>query len=279
MKTIRMSVKRLYNLEPISYVHSTVSRISISGEAHIIKRIEGGSDYIDNTIYTVSELNNNRDILPKEFCIPDYFVETEDGIEAFTVPEVLNSLCLRTILKSDEFSHKEKIEYLKKFGLLLRECDKLRKIRSMRNFAIGDVQEENILVIPDKKDIRIVDMDTCRIGSGLSTQALYLTPYSLVMNVPSKYRSGGHFGYIATNRNSDLFCYVIMILNYIADKNIANINLEDYYSYLDYLDYLGFDSSLLRIFYGIVNHGENENPDYLLDTIDEKKLSKSRYNW
>jgi len=277
MKKIKMSVEDLYSLEPFNISHANVSKMLLSSGPHIIKRLEGSRAYNDNVIYTVEELHNQRDILPIEFCIPDGLVETEDGIEAITVPEVLDSSSLGYVLSSWEFSHQQKIEYLKKFGALLRRCDELRKKRHMHNFAICDVQEENILVVPKKNEIRVIDMDTCRIGSGLSSQAKYLTPYSLAMYVPSKYHNRSHFGYVAANRDSDLFCYIIIILNYLAGQNIANISLEDFYYYIDHLDFLGFNHELLSIFASIVAPGQNSNPDYLLDTIDEKVISKCRH--
>ena len=277
MEKIYISLKTLEKLKSISVFHPRVSKYLINGVPHIIKKLDGSRTYNDNVIYTIEELDNNSDILPQEFCIPDYLVETEEGIRAFATPEILNSLGLDIVLSSPDFTHKEKINYLKEFGTLLRNCDELRKVKKMRSFAIGDIQEENILVEPKTKKIHVIDMDTCRICNGCSSQAKFLTPYSLASNVPRKYRVRGNFCYIETSKESDLFCYIIMILNYLAGENISNINLNDFYSYLDRLDYIGINPELLSIFYGIVQNKENKNPDYLLESIDEKILSKSRY--
>ncbi len=267
----------LHSLEPITHEHPRVCRYSVRGIPHILKRLDGSRAYNENTLYTVEQLNKFQELMPMEFCIPDFLVDTEFKVSAFTTKEELDSLNLHYILNSPHFTHQEKIEFLKKFGLLLRKCDELRKVREFKRFAICDIQEENILINPGRKELRVVDMDTCRIGKGESSQAKYLTPYSLAMYVPEKYRGTRGFGYVDADRDSDLFCYIIIILNYIAGGNIANIDIEEFESYIGYLEYLGFNKELLGIFYGIVRPGANTNPDYLLDSIDEKVLEKARY--
>ena len=278
MERIFISSYDLAKLKPISGMHTRVCKYSVMGTPHILKFIDGSQSYTANTLYTINELDRNRNILPSEFCLPDFLVQTEFQIQAFTEPMVENCSTLQHFLAFSDFCHREKIDYLKKFGSLLRKCDEVRKNREMRNFAICDVQEENVLVVPLERKIKVVDMDTCRIGRGFSSQAKYLTPYSLAMYVPKKYRTRNQFGYIEATKDSDLFCYTIMILNYIAGTNIANLDREEFYNYIDYLSYIGFNQELLNIFYRIASEGENINPDYLLDSIDEKILSKARYS-
>ncbi len=272
-----MTASTLHSLDPISCEHPRVCRILIDGVPHIVKRFDGNRAYNENTLYTVEQLSKFQDAMPMEFCIPDFLIDTEYRIGAFSVREEIGSVTLRYVLNSDSFTHKEKIEYLKRLGLLLRKCDELRKMRHMRKFAIGDIQEENILINPTLQKMSVVDLDSCRIGTNHSSQAKYLTPYSLAMYVPDKYRLARFFAYIDVNRDSDLFCYMIIILNYIAGDNVANLDIDEFENYLGYLDYLGFNKELLSAFYGMVKSGINTNPDYLLDSIDENLLNKARY--
>ena len=192
-------------------MHPNIYRYSVSGVQHVVKLFNGGSAY-DNELYVVEELNKRKNALPSELCIPDYLVETENGVDAFMMPFIQDSITLNCFLASSDFSHQEKIEYLKKVGNLLHKCDCIRKKWSMHTFAIGDIQEENILVAPSKKEIKVVDANSCRIGKSISSQAKYLTLNSVAM-CSSKYRVN-KLGYISSTRNSELFCYMMIILNY-----------------------------------------------------------------
>ena len=276
MERINVSSSELDEITPLLESHKNVGEYILCGKHYILKFLESSKAYRDNSIYVLEKLDSCRSLFPKEFCLPEYWIESSGKLEAFLMPKITDSLTLRTVLKSSYFSHKEKIKYLKELGALLRKCDNLRQKKGMRNFAIGDLQETNVLVAPGKETIKVIDMDTCRIGQSASSQALYLTPFSLVMYVPSKYKIVRSLGYFETNRETDLFCYIMIILNYLFDSTMTNMSLENFYYNLNQLDYSDVNHELLSIFYGIINRGQNDNPDYLLDTIDDKTFSKIR---
>ena len=276
MERINVSSSELDEITPLLESHENVGEYILCGKHYILKFLESSKAYRDNSIYVLEKLDSCRSLFPKEFCLPEYWIESSGKLEAFLMPKITDSLTLRTVLKSSYFSHKEKIKYLKELGALLRKCDNLRQKKGMRNFAIGDLQETNVLVAPGKGTIKVIDMDTCRIGQSASSQALYLTPFSLAIYAPSKYKNIKSLGYFEVNRETDLFCYIMIILNYLIDSGMSNIKLDDFYYYIDKLEDAGVNHELVSIFYGIINRGTNDNPDYLLDTIDEKTLSKIR---
>ena len=278
MEHIFLSSSELGKIKSISVDHPYVCRHSICDEVYILKFLGGSNDYNKAIYYTVEELNRNKAILPVEFCIPDFWIDTDYGTSAFALPNIPDSLGLDKILNSEDIPHREKIEFLKKVGALLRKCDEVRKVRHMSNFAICDLHEGNVLVNPTKKEIKIVDMDTCKIGKGFSFEAKYMTPQSLAMQFPKKYSRVKKFGYIEATPQSDLYCYTIMIMNYIAKYNMSTIDVESFCNYIDYLNYIGVNHELLDIFYNIISRKPNVNPDYLLDSISEDILFKSRYN-
>ena len=127
MNTIFISSKTLKLLTPISDSHPYVSKTLIGKVPYVVKRLDDNNKNRCNTIYTVRKLDQLRDLLPEEFCIPDYEILSEDGISAYATKELTSSIDLKSLLASPVFHHNEKIGYLKKFGGLLRKCDDLRR--------------------------------------------------------------------------------------------------------------------------------------------------------
>ena len=95
-------------------------------------------------------------------------------------------------------------------------------------------------------------MDSCRIDDNNPFIAKYLCPYSQVDLCPEKYiqsTSKNSNAYIIPNENSDLYCYNVMILNYIYQDNITKLDISEFYNYLSYLTSIGFPHELVDSFY------------------------------
>ena len=85
-----------------------------------------------------------------------------------------------------------------------------------------------------------------------------------------------HAKALVADSNTDLYCYCIMILNYMFDKKIGSINIDDFYKCLNYLETIGVSKKLVAIFSRIVAGCQNENPVDYIETITEKQLIKAR---
>ena len=268
MKTVHMSSKDFEDLKPISMEHYTVFKVNLNNLPYIVKRLKINKK---NTMYIVDQLDKEREIMPSECCLPEFYIKTDNN--DFLAFPFIDGISSGQILASESISHQEKIMYLKKIGGLLRKFDQLRKkYFSMRRFAIGDVHEENILVTPDK-DIHIIDLDTCKIGRASTCPAKYLTYFSLAAKI-SKYKMA-KCACIETNKETDLYCYMIMILNYIFNSDVARLSVAEYKNYINHLDMMGLNKELIHAFYQIISKGPNINPDYLLDSLDERFVQKN----
>ena len=73
--------------------------------------------------------------------------------------------------------------------------------------------------------------------------------------------------YVEADRNTDLYCYTMMILQYFSKYNKINgSNLDEFYEYLNYLESIGINHNLMECFSALVSNKENMNPgDYLRD--------------
>ena len=128
------------------------------------------------------------------------------------------------------------------------------------------------------KELRVIDLDSCKIGANDPSPARFLTPLSL-LNVSNKYKVNNDencLGHIIADRNSDLYCYCMIILNYLFGKTINKLSIDEFYRCINHLDTIGIDKELVDILYKIVNNCDNDNPMNYLDSITEKQIIKTR---
>jgi len=135
----------------------------------------------------------------------------------------------------------------------------------------------NFIVNLNKEQLYTIDLDSCKIGTNLTFSARYLTSSALLNNVKGKYNVvDTDLSYVEADENTDIYFYIITILNYLYGSNINNISIDAFYHYLNYLEHIGFNHELIDYFSRIVNNKKNENPINLLDTITEEQVYRAR---
>lgn len=127
--------------------------------------------------------------------------------------------------------------------------------------------------------INVVDMDSCKINGNKPFVSKYLTPLSPIVDMPSKYKINTEEqfpGYIVADRNSDLYCYNIMVLNFLYKDRITRLSREAFFLYLEYLIHIGLPFEFVSKVAKIYEYADNENIGEYLGYIDDKILKKSR---
>ena len=76
---------------------------------------------------------------------------------------------------------------------------------------------------------------------------------------------------------SDLLSYNMMILDTIANDDISQLKIEDYYDYINYLKYLGFGKQITDSFSNIYSKDNNTNPVDYFDQIPVDNLEEAKY--
>ena len=266
--------KEVFNTEAIIY------DFRYKGEEKVFKKLLNNMGVnLANKLYTLEMLDVNRKYLPENLCIPDYLTIVGGVVEGFTMPKI-EGINFSTTLKNKNITIEEKIYYLKKIGELLHQLEQIRKYTPFNDFYLNDIHESNFIVNPYKKTITAVDLDSSRVCSKANFASRYLTPLALLNNVKDKYKiiedNSSSLGYVEADSNTDLYCYIIMILNYLYGENINNLNLEDFYNYLTYLEKIGINKELIEIFKNIVSNKDNENPYDVLDTLTTEQVARSR---
>ena len=225
-------------------------------------------------------LDINQEYLPENFYIPDSLVTVADTIEGFTVPYI-DGINPAIILKS-KMNCKEQIYYLKKVGEILEQMHNIRTYTPLTDFYINDLHEGNFIVNPKKREINVVDLDSSKIGDNMVFASHYLIPSSLLNNVNNKYqiiseeKNNYHTGYVFPDENTDLYCYAMMILNYLYGSNVNNFKLEEYYEYLNYLESINVNHELISVFEKLLVNTNNENPVDYLNSLNEEQIYRSR---
>lgn len=197
-------------------------------------------------------------------------------IIGFTVPKI-EGTNLSTILNDSSINYKEQIYYLKKIGEILNQLHNIRKYTPLNSFYINDLHESNFIVDNNNRELKVIDLDSCKICSNEPFAARFLTPVSMVSEVDKyKINNDPHSnGYIVPN--SDLYCYSMIILNYLYGGKISNIGIENYYEYLNYLETIGVNKGLIDIFSKLlVANCKNENPLNYLDSLNSEQICRSK---
>lgn len=248
------------------------SRILLFGSLFsrkILKKfyIDNGPKFEDKII-VINNLIKNRDKFDSRFILPQEFASV-DGRTVGYVMDFVESKNLETLLNSNSVSNFQKILLLKEVGLLLETCKALRqKYKELSQFYIGDLHEGNFIYNKKTGCLNIVDLDGCRLQSSNPCIAKYLDTSKEIKNMERKYPRTNDSVYIP-NENSDIYCYIMMILNFLYQGNVQELSKEEYLNYLDYINNLGIKQSLVDIFSKVYQEEDNENPCYLLETINE----------
>lgn len=280
MRVMNISEKKFDSLKPLELpndILNTESELYIIEDKNkwakrqsVLKKLYINSGTVfSNKLYTVNELIDNKDkINIDELVMPEYIVTIYGKIVGFTVPYVDN-INFKHVLDSVEFTNSQKIDFFKQVGQILHKMSNVREYTSVKDFYLNDLHENNLIFNKKTGKINVVDLDSCKIGDNFPFVSKYLSPISPINEV-NKYRKlnidyiGGSF---IPDENTDLFCYTVMILNYLYGGRITSLSISEYYDYLTYLHSIGVSHELVDKFSLIYTEKNNENIYEYLDEL------------
>lgn len=224
------------------------------------------SPLFGNKLLTINILENSKvDI--NELVMPEKLVINNGKLIGYTM-EYIDGVNLKELFDNIKYDRLEMIKHLKEIGIILDKIRKLNNYNQSINFYLNDIHEANF-ILDQSGHIKVVDVDSCKIGNNIPVIAKYLTPFSPIDELPEKYKryNDAKIGYIVPDFNSDLYCYNLMILNYLYKDNIQKLDIAEFYSYLNYLISIGFSYELVDCFSKLYQYENNVNPYELLDLI------------
>ena len=186
---------------------------------------------------------------------------------------------LSVVLKDDNVSLERKKNYLKRIGIILRQMENIRKNTELKNFYLADIHEDNFIV--DKAGVlRTIDLDGGKFSEDSNPVVKYLSPVSLFAkcNTP-KYKidiSNHYFASYIVDENTDIYCYSIVILNYLYNGKINGISMNEFYDFLTKMSDIGVDKELIGCFERLFDDRDNVNPCDYIDTLTPGQIKKLR---
>ena len=283
MNTINISKRKFDTLEPFilpNSVMNTEAQLFIfpiknrwENQTKLLKKfyLTSGMNF-GNKLQTINSLIDYRDTIDiEEIVFPEKLAIVNQQAVGYIMP-LIQSVNLDIALKSGKVPIETKIRYLKEIGELLERMRKVRRYTELKDFYLNDIHENNFIIDTTTDHIKVVDIDSCKINDNFVFGAKYLSPRSLISSMGNlnKYKRenrlscGGHY---IPSIDTELYCYIIMILNFLSGVNINNMTPEEYYDYLDYLISIGINKELIDIFEKVLTNTDNENPYELLDTL------------
>lgn len=221
---------------------------------------------LSNKLFTVNELITNKDIIGiSELVIPEKLVSVHGKIVGFTIP-LVNGNNFGEVLSNDSISVSDKIKYFKEIGYILENMKYVRQYTLLNDFYLNDIHENNFVLNNDTGKINVVDMDSCKINNNMTMVSLRLSPFSNIYSV-NKYEKENSMcgGCYKPSYNTEMYSYIIMLLRFISNYRINEMDVSSYYAYMEYLHKLGISYELIDILASIYSEKDNVNPYLLLD--------------
>lgn len=280
MQVLNITKKKFDTLQPLELpnsVFNTEAQMFLlpgknkwSKKQSLLKRLyQGTGEVFSNKLYTVNELIEKREIIGiEELVMPEALAAVDSEVVGFTMPYIPN-INLQQVLDDPAIPIEKKVAYLKEVGQLLEKMRKVREYSKVKDFYLNDVHENNFILNTQTGRINAVDLDSSKIGHNLTAAARYLSPMSQLSLVP-KYTQLEHSvgGIYEVNENTEIYCYIVMVLNFFYGSNIGRMSIADFYVYLDYLSKLGVSKELLDLLSYIYTGHSNKNPyEYIEELI------------
>lgn len=276
MDIINMSSKQITsNITLDSYNTSGYLKIvNYFNRKMVLKKID--PIRCDEVISKVLFLNRYKNLMPSNFVIPEFLVLL-DNKDLYMAIDYINGNNLGDVLKDKNINIRDKKIYLSYIGNTLEEMRHMRENPLLSDFCLGDLHEDNFIV--SNKKLYTIDLDDIKIDS-ISPIVSYLQVGSLFSYLHTdKYIIEDYNPYFVKYKvdyNTDMYCYIMVILNFLYGDNVNNMNINDFYCYLDYLYKIGIDSSLLECFNSISSSDDNINPMNYIDSLTSNQFYRAK---
>lgn len=223
-----------------------------------------------NKLFTINELIDNRSVINiDELVLPEKLLIVDGQVNGFIMPYIENTN-FEEILNDINISNLQKIEYFKQISHILHKMDNLRNNSDITDFYLNDLHASNFILNKKTGKINVVDLDSCKINGNKPFAAKYLTPLSPISSMKAKYRVNeeiNFLGYIIPDKNTDLYCYTMTLMNFLFKGRISSLGRDKYYLYLEYLRSINYPYELLDKLSKIYEYVDNEEIGDELDLL------------
>lgn len=263
----------LYDVFDVTHMESDL----YVNDGYLYKKMNLGYSSFDNKVNTINYLLDNKDIINiDELVLPiDIFYLNRDTGDIVIKEKFINNINFRYVLNSNLYSFSEKIECFKQIGLILDKMKNVRDNTNIKDFYLCDLYTDNFILNTDTNRINVIDMDSCKINGNNSCSSYYLFENNVIDSVKKyKKKELSWFTEYEINENTDILCYIIMLISFISGCDINKININEFNNYMDYLVNFGLSNQLVSILARIYSNDDNVNPYLLLDELNKYDSKK-----
>lgn len=276
METLKINRQLIENIDLLKVNHG-----SPSGEGNILLNPQDNDTvlkifytksglYFSNKLYTINSLIDlKRQIDFSEIVFSAKLLIIDEKASGFTMP-FIKGITLADLLKDGNINIDVKVKYLQEIGKILRKMAQIRQMNPNLNFYLNDLHAKNFIIDNFDNCLKVLDIDSCRIFENHPFLSKYVSSFTPIKDYLQKYNSkikltcGGEF---IADENTDLYCYVMLVLEFLYDGRVHLMSEKEYFDYLEYLKTIGAPQELVDAFAVVYSNEENINFDYLLDSI------------
>lgn len=212
------------------------------------------------------------EIVP-ELVLPESLVYIDLYLVGY-LSKYIEGLNLKSYLTNPNINFKQKIDVLQRIGLIFERVKNLQSFPY--HFHFGDFHEDNVIITMDD-EIKIIDSNGVSLfEEGINSKYLKLCSSNLpYFGYENKYNREPYGEYLAS-RDTDLLCYMMIVMNYLTQSNFSKLPFYKLNHYLEYLKSIGFSQDFLSCIGKLYKPENNENPYLYLGNITEDMLENAK---
>lgn len=196
---------------------------------------------IQEDIKTLFAVSKQSEMFGREFILPTNILQVDSLIVGYEMP------LIDGIRLSDAMRCCDSQTAIRWFINIFEDIQFLNSLDEA--MAFGDLHEDNIL-INKNGDLHYCDIDGFRVLNGKGKYGRYFTMMSyLCSELPGKYMIDKKSGTYLTDKNSDIACLVVMIVNYIMSSNdcFTSLPVDIAREYIDFMEQKGMPSEIIEM--------------------------------
>lgn len=219
----------------------------------------------------LKEYNEILSIAFPEFVLPEALVYIEDELRGY-IMQYITGITLSDYLKKTDIPLEKKLAILKDMGKILEKIFSFNKIPY--NIILGDLHENNI-IINNNGQIRIIDLN----GIYLIPKEIPNCKYLRMAVDELRYKKPKYevniLGEVTPNKDTDIFCYGMMIMNFISQSEFGKLPFYKIKRYLNYLKTIGFPTEFVNCIANLYSSDKNVNPYPYIESITEEMIENA----
>lgn len=221
---------------------------------------EGDYEFIRRDIDTLYSIKKIKSKLCDRYILPINILKQNNSIIGYTMKYVKGN-------RLDSFLYSADSDTVSKsFSTIYKDIVSLH--HDIKGFSMCDLHEDNIIV-SDENVLHYIDLDGWYNGDGKGRNSRYLSmSFERLKHIPKKYKIDAK-RLVLADFNSDIFCLIIIIINYIMNYKIsfAELQIDVATNYLSFLFRSGISSDFVRMVETLYSTKENYYDDFVINHI------------